>query len=1134
MSNPFDQFDKPAENPFDQFDPGYKAPQRSAVRGLADLGVEAVSGVARGVKFTADAFGANNPVSRAAGAIDEFAREYLSAQAKQDDKRIGEIMATAQDAGIWEQVKAAAEAFVQAPGRMAVNALGTSVPTIATALIPGVGQAGVVGRLGALGGMGAVQGAGTVKGSIYEAVKAEQMKQPGMTEEMADELATRAQEYGGDNTGNIAAGAALGAAASSTGAQPVIAKMLQGRGMLANQATQAAERGVFARTGLGVMKEAPLEAAQGGQEQLAGNMAVQNEGFDVPTWRGVAGQAALEGLAAAPMGGVAGAFDRAPKVVEQPDAAPVTAILAAPDIDAAIAATKRAIEEPNAREKRAAVAEEILQLPPELQAEASGLLATTGNWVPSPHVRAFAQNRLDEILAPIRKIPVGEVIEDPAGTIPVPETQEIDLQQANAPFFRPPSHQIEAGYAGTIPAGQSTEITPDSIELGGEVPVGDVIEAGGDVPRPAGMPERRNTDGQALDFGAAPNFNAPHSVFNYVQTIAGLGTPASRAFVQDYRAGRITDADVLNLLVPTRKQPTPDERLAAAAARAPKAQDLQPGDLLTSDGKPYGVKVAAAVRAKKEGGTVIEVQGGWAVRPKESAGAQPNVPVPAAVAVQAPDGAGNQPGGSGGTVRPVADAGRTGQVYPGVPEAAASGIADRPAAGPGLEPDQALSDDLPTLKAAWSDAAARGDDAAMARINDRIVQAKQRPAANSAPGAELRTTPGAAGTHDQRRAFLDALSDDALRKLVKKLGQPTYGKGVEPRVARSLHEGFALSFTLDRLQAVAGADKAVPASLPDKLKAKRAKKQPAHPLESSGWVAETASPANTIWTKRVGGERYTAILTPAADGKPARMEVTALVDSVDTQIDQFTVDSPEDAARLAEKAIADDAAQATPPAPAKDDANARARNWAERTAMPDERAANEAATDPTLDDELNDALGKLGDVLGDVFGAKKNITGPQYSAGDLLPALSKVVELLVRKGFKSFGQAAGKAAQLMRSNPKTAPHVDAISPRQWKAAYNAIAEGTDGTDTEEAVAALTGDQVKAVVAAPEAKAAPTLADKIKAKRAQAAPQPEPGPVAKEAAPQPEPAPAAKPVRNETLIELRKQLSVLKALRACLG
>jgi hypothetical protein len=78
---------------------GYKPKPAGFWRGVGDLGVEAVSGVARGVKFTADAFGANNAVSRGAGAVDEFAREYLSASAKADDKRIAEIMAAAEDAG---------------------------------------------------------------------------------------------------------------------------------------------------------------------------------------------------------------------------------------------------------------------------------------------------------------------------------------------------------------------------------------------------------------------------------------------------------------------------------------------------------------------------------------------------------------------------------------------------------------------------------------------------------------------------------------------------------------------------------------------------------------------------------------------------------------------------------------------------------------------------------------------------------------------------------------------------------------------------------------------------------------------------------------------------------------------------
>ena len=90
--------------------------------------------------------------------------------------------------------------------------------------------------------MGAAQGAGAVKGSIYEAVKAEQIK-AGASEAEAEAAAVRAQEYGGENTANIAGGAALGGAASATGVQPVIAKMLQ-RG--AEPVAQAQRRALVA------------------------------------------------------------------------------------------------------------------------------------------------------------------------------------------------------------------------------------------------------------------------------------------------------------------------------------------------------------------------------------------------------------------------------------------------------------------------------------------------------------------------------------------------------------------------------------------------------------------------------------------------------------------------------------------------------------------------------------------------------------------------------------------------------------------------------------------------------------------------------------------------------------------------
>lgn len=119
--------------------------------------------------------------------------------------------------------------------------------------------------------------------------------------------------------------------------------------------------------------------------------------------------------------------------------------------------------------------------------------------------------------------------------------------------------------------------------------------------------------------------------------------------------------------------------------------------------------------------------------------------------------------------------------------------------------------------------------------------------------------------------------------------------------------------------------------------------------------------------------------------------------------------------------------------------------------------------DATIDDELADALGHLGDVLGEVFGGQMNITGKQYGAADLLPALSKVVELLVRKGYRSFKQSVSEAAKLMRGNKNTAAFVDQISARQWKAAYQSVAEFHEGTDAEDVVGAIGAVEVEELV-----------------------------------------------------------------------
>lgn len=99
-------------------------------------------------------------------------------------------------------------------------------------------------------------------------------------------------------------------------------------------------------------------------------------------------------------------------------------------------------------------------------------------------------------------------------------------------------------------------------------------------------------------------------------------------------------------------------------------------------------------------------------------------------------------------------------------------------------------------------------------------------------------------------------------------------------------------------------------------------------MDAAGWTAEVDGPGNTIWTKRQKGERYTARLMDARGDRPMFMEVTVLADGgVDTGIAELTVKSAAQAARDANKAIADSEAESAPaqvstwtPAPAPEPA----------------------------------------------------------------------------------------------------------------------------------------------------------------------------------------------------------------------
>lgn len=273
---------------------------------------------------------------------------------------------------------------------------------------------------------------------------------------------------------------------------------------------------------------------------------------------------------------------------------------------------------------------------------------------------------------------------------------------------------------------------------------------------PVNMPPR--TARQASD-PAAKDMTDADLVRATVDQFRRTNTPQARAFVGQYDSGRITDDDVLALL--GRPPKSPDQRIAEAAAQAPS---IQPGDLLTADGFPYGSKSAATVRATKEGGKVIEVPGGYAVR-KEPQSAQPDVPVPAVVDRGAVGSQGVQPGGSIGTVGRVADAGGAGQVRTGEPAPADGGAEAQPVPGRGTGDGEALTD-IPTLKKQWGEATAAGDTERAKTLNDRIVamkaRAKDAGATNASAPTEQRPKALDADSVPGKRIRNEALADAEL------------------------------------------------------------------------------------------------------------------------------------------------------------------------------------------------------------------------------------------------------------------------------------------------------------------------------------------------------------------------------------
>ena len=743
-TNPFAKFAAPAEadtaNPFAQFAPGYVAPKADGqmVSGFK-RSFEEVPGLVAGVgAFAADVVGADDTRDALIG----YAKRKSEALAHAHQNDAQSLTDTWDGKTGWLEFLANASGYVagQALQGIATGGLGAigakmlarqgikelAEATAAKAIAGGASEATAHAAVleavtaastksmerGAVGGAFA-HNEGMELGSIYpDAVEQSEKDGKGGKLDGGDlfRVAAAASLAAGVDTAGEAIMASRVFKGSKTGAPKVDANgvIQTGPGLLGRAAREIPA---------GMAREAVTEAVQTGLEHYgAGSPIADDKGLkDIIDSAGVGA-----------VGGMLGGALASRKARELPKAEdkplPTTAdathsILGAESLDGAIAAMESAIPKTKAQTPRQAAAPdiaEIRQLDPELHDEALGLLATSQSAKASPSVRRFAANRLDELLLPVRQlsdrslIPLGE-----ASDLQPDETINVDTALMK---FRTPAQIAADGLAeiqnarqswpgGTIPQPEVSENemipTGEATVLPRQIPAGEATElepeqiAPEALPGPAsGMAPRSKSDGLLLD--RATLLNAPHAVSNYLQHVQSLGTPAARAFIQDHRAGRITNDDVMSLLVPTRRKgPTPDQRLATAAAQAPKPQDIKPGDLLTADGMPYGSKVAASVRARKESGQIVPVQGGWVVR-KESDLEQSELPVPAEVpAAPAADGR-DQPVGSGAVVRPVAETGQAGNLQAGMPTAETSSSADF-AAGTGSERDGALSTPTQTL-----------------------------------------------------------------------------------------------------------------------------------------------------------------------------------------------------------------------------------------------------------------------------------------------------------------------------------------------------------------------------------------------------------------------------------------------------
>jgi hypothetical protein len=261
------------------------------------------SGVVGAGKSLTDVFGADNFASEALGGVQKSIQAgYTPERAAEMARRQALEKEASESGSMVNEISTFLGGVAEAPLQSLAQGLGSIVPYVGTGVVGAIAKLGRPALLALNTVVGTAQGAGTIKGSIYDNVK-DELEKSGMKPEEAAAKAKEAQSYLGENFLDIVAGAGLGAAAARFGVESLVGKKIAGE-----TAEEAGKKGFVRRVGEAAIAEAPMEAAQAGQEQLASNLALQRQGFDVGTFSGVAGAAARDAAIGALTAGTVGAL----------------------------------------------------------------------------------------------------------------------------------------------------------------------------------------------------------------------------------------------------------------------------------------------------------------------------------------------------------------------------------------------------------------------------------------------------------------------------------------------------------------------------------------------------------------------------------------------------------------------------------------------------------------------------------------------------------------------------------------------------------------------------------------------------------------------------------------------------------